>query len=177
MSKVVPIKKKATPVAAPVKAKKTAGSKTFTTPADAKIAALIETPAPVKAEVVPKEKAAKTPKEKVASKFVSLDTFKIAGVDTRLRVSEYQDYTFSINGAKDRRLSDAALADDWRAQFPNAVAFNEFHVKGARRDYNVGTHSKMFAGRKSGDAVAVEFGPDKTPVTAAPKVKMKASAG
>lgn len=126
-----------------------------------------------KAETVVKEKAA--PKEKAPSKFVSVGTFPTPAEGTkRLRVSEFQDYTFSINGNKDRRLTDEALAAEWREQFPHAVAFNAFHVKGARRDYNAGKHSKMYAGRKSGDDVSVEYGADKTPVTAAPKVKMAA---
>lgn len=87
-------------------------------------------------------KAKAAPKERAASKFISADVFE----GRRMRVSEYQDYTFSINDSKNRRLTDEELAADWRKQFPNAVAFTAFHVTGARRDYNKGIHSKAFPG-------------------------------
>jgi hypothetical protein len=102
------------------------------------------TAAPVNAvPAAPAEPKAKaTPKERTASKFVSADV-----VDgRRMRVSEYQDYTFSVNDAKGRQLTDEELAADWRKQFPQAVAFTAFHVSGARRDYNKGIHSKAFPG-------------------------------
>lgn len=101
---------------------------------------------PVKAtanvkETAPAEPKAKAePKTRQASKFISVD--EVNG--RRMRVSEYQDYTFSVNDT--RRLTDEELAADWRRQFPNAVAFTAFHVSGARRDYNKGIHSKAFPG-------------------------------
>jgi hypothetical protein len=136
-------------------------------------------PAPVddktpKAEAPPKEPKAK--KEKPPSKFLSEGLFTPPGANApqRLRVSEYQDFTFAINGDKSRRLTDEELAVDWRKQFPHAVAFNAFHVKGARRDYNVGKHSKMFGGYKTGPEASVEYGPDHAPVSETAKEKTKA---
>jgi hypothetical protein len=113
-----------------------------------------------KAEKAPK--APKTPKEKAPSKFVSRDAhaFTLPNGDKfndRLRVSEFQDLTFYQNGTK--KLTDAQLVELWQEQFPTACggAFNVFHVKGARRDYNAGKHSKMFDGVKTGDRVSVEY--------------------
>jgi hypothetical protein len=75
------------------------------------------------------------------SKFSSRDVIPALG--RRMRVAEYQDYTFSINGRDDRRLTDEELCADWHAQFPQAVSFTTHHVRGARRDYNAGVHSKF----------------------------------
>jgi hypothetical protein len=146
------------------------------TPPEAPVAEtpVAETPAPevkAKAPKAAKEpKAPKEPKGRGPSKFVSVDVvgFTLPNGDKwndRLRVSEYQDYTFHVNAEKARRLTDEALAADWRKQFPSAVEFNVFHVRGARRDYNAGKHSKMFAGVKTGEATSVEYGADKAPVT------------
>lgn len=133
-----------------------------------------ETPAEPKAAKAPK--APKAPKERTASKFTSKDVFTVNLADGtvhsgRLRVSEFQDFTFQQNGLAKatNRKTDEELTKVWQEQFPEAVTFNVFHVKGARRDYNAGKHSKMFATVKRGDDVSVEYGPDKTPVTGATK--------
>lgn len=75
------------------------------------------------------------------AKVVKISKYK--GATTGLRVMEYQDTTFAANTKA--MLTDAELAELWRKEFPNAVAFTETHVGGARRDYNNGTHSKMFS--------------------------------
>lgn len=71
---------------------------------------------------------------------------KFKGVKTGLRVQEFQDQCFAANTKA--MLTDDELAKLWREEFPNAVAFTAFHVKGARRDYNAGTHSKAYADKK-----------------------------
>lgn len=133
-----------------------------------------ETPAEPKAAKAPK--APKAPKERTASKFTSRDVFAVTLADGtvhngRLRVSEFQDFTFQQNATVKvaGRKTDAELVAVWQEQFPEAVTFNVFHVKGARRDYNAGKHSKMFGTVKRGDDISVEYGADKTPVTAAAK--------
>lgn len=73
-----------------------------------------------------------------APKVVKMSKYK--GATTGLRVMEYQDRTFMANVKA--MLTDTELAADWRKEFPNAVAFTETHVGGARRDYNNGTHAK-----------------------------------
>jgi hypothetical protein len=80
---------------------------------------------------------------KPPSKFTALVT--VDGTAKRFHVSEYQDYTFSINAT--RKLTDVELAADWRKVFPNAVTYTEFHVQGARRDFCGGRHSKEYRGR------------------------------
>lgn len=91
----------------------------------------------------PEVKADAAPKSKTPSKYISRDLF----LGRRMRVAEYQDYTFSINGNKDRMLTDEELCADWQKQFPSAVHFETFHVRGARRDFNAGLHSKAFTGK------------------------------
>jgi len=124
----------------------------------------------------PKAKVAKTPKtpaapkEKAASKFVSLNPVN----GTRMRVSEFQDYTFSINDRKDRRKTDEELAAEWRAQFPQAVSFTAFHVSGARRDYNKGVHSKAYPGKKDPASAAWFAAPDGKRSQTAPATSAKA---
>lgn len=86
----------------------------------------------------PKDAAPKAP-----SKFVA--TVQWDGTAKRVHVAEYQDMTFAVNPT--RKLTDVELAADWRKVFPNAVAYTEFHVQGARRDFNAGRHSKEFRGR------------------------------
>lgn len=65
---------------------------------------------------------------------------KYKGRTTGLRVMTFQDATFTANVKA--MLTDEELAAAWRAEFPAAVAFTVFHVKGARRDFNAGTHAK-----------------------------------
>lgn len=65
---------------------------------------------------------------------------KYKGMTTGLRVMAFQDATFAANVTK--MLTDEELAAAWRKEFPQAVAFTAFHVKGARRDYNAGRHAK-----------------------------------
>lgn len=123
----------------------------------------------------PKAKTDKAPKEKAASKYVSVDV--VAATGQRMRVAEYQDYTFSVNDQPKRRLTDEELAADWRKQFPNAVAFTPFHVAGARRDYNKGVHSKAYAGKHDSRAWFADAKGAKTqtePKAAEPTPKAKA---
>jgi len=87
--------------------------------------------------------AAKDAPPKAPSKFVATVTWD--GQPKRVHVAEYQDMTFAVNPTK--KLTDVELAADWRRVFPNAVAYTEFHVQGARRDFNAGRHSKEFRGR------------------------------
>jgi hypothetical protein len=91
-----------------------------------------------------KAKTPKLPKEVTPPKFISIGMFD----GHHMRVAEYQDYTFSINDRKDRRLTDTELCADWQAQFPHAVIYEPKHVVGARRDYNQGKHSKAFPNYK-----------------------------
>lgn len=65
---------------------------------------------------------------------------KYKGRTTGLRVMEFQDQTFAANTKA--MLTDEELAAAWHDEFPEAVKFTAFHVKGARRDYNAGRHAK-----------------------------------
>jgi len=85
----------------------------------------------------------KAPKAPAPAKYVSESV--IAPFGRKMRVAEYQDHTFQTNDQPDRQLTDEELAADWQGQFPRAVRFSAFHVKGARRDYNVARHSRTFA--------------------------------
>lgn len=107
----------------------------------------VAAPAPAKPEAV----TTPAPKPSRAVKYISREP--VPAFNRRMRVAEYQDYTFSVNGT--RKLTDEELAADWHAQFPAAVAFTAFHVKGARRDYNAGVHSKTF--NKRPESPAVEY--------------------
>jgi hypothetical protein len=91
-----------------------------------------------------KAKTPKPPKEVKPPRYISLGMFD----GRHMRVAEYQDYTFSINDRKDRRLTDTELCADWQAQFPHAVVYDPKHVVGARRDYNQGKHSKAYPNHK-----------------------------
>jgi hypothetical protein len=152
----------------------------------AKPTAQVETPAPVKAatkrvarvtppvEVKAEAKTApKVAKEKVSkgTRNISRDVF----LGRNMRISEYQDYTLSVNAKA--RLTDEELCAAWQVQFPNAVRFTPYHVKGVRRDYNAGLHSKAFAGRKVGDAISVAYlGKDAKAAATTPKVAKVAKA-
>jgi len=67
---------------------------------------------------------------------------KFVGRTTRMGVEQYQDYTLYINDDRDgrvgRKLSDIQLCADWQHEFPRAVDFTPFHVKGVRRDFIAG---------------------------------------
>jgi hypothetical protein len=67
---------------------------------------------------------------------------KYIGRTTRMGVEQYQDYTLYINDDRDglagRKLTDAQLCADWQHEFPEAVEFIPFHVKGVRRDFIAG---------------------------------------
>lgn len=67
---------------------------------------------------------------------------KYVGRTTRMGVEQYQDYTLYINDDRadraGRKLSDAQLCADWQHEFPDAVTFIPFHVKGVRRDFIAG---------------------------------------
>jgi hypothetical protein len=108
------------------------------------------TTAVVEAASAKPPKVSKTPK---ATRNVSKDEF----LGRRMRIAEYQDYTLSINAGPKRRLTDVELCADWQAQFPNAVVFTPHHVRGVRRDYNVGRHSKAFSGKKDGATASVPY--------------------
>lgn len=113
---------------------------------------------PAKAVVVKADKA-KTPR---ATRNISKDEF----LGRSMRISEFQDYTLSINAKA--RLTDEALCTLWQEQFPRAVTFTVHHVRGVRRDYNKGIHSKAFAGKKVGDAISVSYTPGVSAAPAAP---------
>jgi len=87
------------------------------------------------------EAGAKTVTPK-AEKVTNIKASKYKGVTTGMRVMEYQDSTFAAQSKA--MLTDEELAANWRAEFPEAVAFTPGHVAGARRDYNAGRHSKAF---------------------------------
>jgi hypothetical protein len=90
---------------------------------------LVKGKATVKAEKpAPKAKTAKAPKADTPSKFI--------GVSTGMRVQAFQDKLMKDNYRA--KLSDAALAQAMRDEFPNAVAFTEKHVAGIRSQYNHG---------------------------------------
>lgn len=95
----------------------------------------------VKAQAPAPDAPKPEPKATRIPKYTSRDVIPEFG---RMRVAEYQDYTFSINDRADRRLTDEELCADWQAQFPSAVKFVPFHVRGARRDFTRGVHSKRF---------------------------------
>jgi hypothetical protein len=67
---------------------------------------------------------------------------KHVGRTTRMGIEQYQDYTLYINGDRDvrtgRKLTDEQLCADWQWEFPDAVTFIPFHVKGVRRDFVAG---------------------------------------
>ena len=67
---------------------------------------------------------------------------RYVGRTTRMGVEQYQDYTLYINddryGRAGRKLSDSQLCADWQHEFPEAVTFIPFHVKGVRRDFVAG---------------------------------------
>ncbi|SRR6266540_1971692 len=139
--------------------KKTTTTKTTPAPKASvkvkKAATLVAPPAP-EAKTEAKTLAATPAKASGPSRNKSVGQF---GEPLRhMRIMEYQDYTFSIQAT--RRLTDDQLAADWQTQFPSAVKFSAYHVVGARRDYNAGTHSKAFDKPK----VAVQaFGADGKP--------------
>ena len=80
------------------------------------------------------------------AKATEVKASKYRGLKTGMRVQEFQDQSFADNFKA--MLTDEELAQLWRVEFPQAVAFTPHHVMGARRDYNKGTHSKAFADRK-----------------------------
>ena len=80
------------------------------------------------------------PAKKETAEPAEVKASKYKGRTTGMRVMEFQDATFAANVKT--KLTDEELVALWRAEFPEAVAFTVFHVKGARRDYNAGTHSK-----------------------------------
>lgn len=96
-------------------------------------------------------KAKAKTEEKVGSP-VEIKVSKYKGRTTGLRVMEFQDSLFEANATA--MLTDEELVAAWRAEFPNAVVFTPFHVKGARRDYNIGKHSKKYADRKPATPLA-----------------------
>jgi len=117
-------------------------------------------------------KAAKTAPAAKAEKVTNITASKYKGVTTGMRVMEYQDSTFAAQAK--RMLTDEELVADWKAEFPNAVAFTVAHVGGARRDYNNGRHSKAYLRpERPVDAVAVVAGKRvwASTVEAAPKTK------
>jgi hypothetical protein len=116
--------------------------------------------------------AAKDAPPKAPSKFVATVTWE--GAAKRVHVAEYQDMTFAVNPT--RKLTDVELAADWRRVFPNAVTYTEFHVQGARRDFNAGRHSKEFRGRTFSVLEFILVDGKRTPVTEAPKPEPKATA-
>ena len=67
---------------------------------------------------------------------------KHVGRTTRMGIEQYQDYTLYINDDRDvrtgRKLTDEQLCADWQWEFPDAVTFIPFHVKGVRRDFVAG---------------------------------------
>ena len=79
---------------------------------------------------------------------------KFVGRTTRMGVEQYQDYTLYLNDDRDgiagRHLTDTELCADWQQEFPGAVSFTPFHVRGVRRDFQKGT-----AQRESGSAHGV----------------------
>ena len=81
-------------------------------------------------EIIPRDSAGR-PK---AAKYV--------GRTTRMGVEQYQYYTLYINedrdGTEGRKLTDGQLCADWQREFPEAIAFTPFHVKGVRRDFVAG---------------------------------------
>ena len=95
-----------------------------------------------------------------ASEIVPRDTAgrpkaaKYVGCTTRMGVEQYQDYTLYINDDRDRlegrKLTDAQLCADWQHEFPEAVAFTPFHVKGVRRDFIAGKTREGSGGSSHG---------------------------
>lgn len=79
---------------------------------------------------------------------------KYTGRTTRMGVEQYQDYTLFINDDRGdlagRKLTDAQLCADWQHEFPDAVAFTLFHVKGVRRDFIAGTSRADSGGSSHG---------------------------
>lgn len=79
---------------------------------------------------------------------------KHVGRTTRMGVEQYQDYTLFINDDRDgrvgRKLTDAQLCADWQWEFPEAVTFIPFHVKGVRRDFIAGKTREGSGGSSHG---------------------------
>lgn len=78
---------------------------------------------------------------------------KHVGRTTRMGIEQYQDYTLYINDDRDvrtgRKLTDEQLCADWQWEFPDAVTFIPFHVKGVRRDFVAGKCAKAKADRRT----------------------------
>lgn len=133
--------------------------------------------APQAATATPEAKAPKAPKAPAPVKYVSADVIPQFG--RKMRVAEFQDYTFSVNDADGRQRTDEELCAEWQAQFPRAVTFTPFHVKGARRDYNAAKHSRTFAANGRPVRPSVEYvihGGARVRVTDLPKPEPKAPA-
>jgi hypothetical protein len=79
---------------------------------------------------------------------------KHVGRTTGMGIEQYQDYTLYINDDRDvltgRKLTDEQLCADWQWEFPDAVMFIPFHVKGVRRDFVAGKRREGQGGSAHG---------------------------
>ena len=77
-------------------------------------------------------------------------------------VEQYQDYTLYINvdrgELRGRHLTDEQLCADWQHEFPDAVPFTLYHVKGVRREYQKGTVDGSKHGVRDADGEVIGGG-------------------
>jgi hypothetical protein len=94
--------------------------------------------APVKGKTKAAPAAAAAPAKKTREPKESKPR-RFAGVTSGLGVLQYQNKTLFDNVK--RKLTDTALAADWRREFPNAIAeYTEETVSGVRNLVNRGKH-------------------------------------
>lgn len=83
-------------------------------------------------------KAAPAKAKAVAAAEPEAKESRYIGATTGLRVAAYQNQ--SLVGNEKRKLTDEALAEEWREEFPKAKAFDEATVRTVRNLYNLGKH-------------------------------------
>jgi hypothetical protein len=95
-----------------------------------------------KAEVKQPETKATTKTEAKAKTDKPVKASINKGKTTGMRIMEYQDSTLAKNGKT--KLSDEAMAKNWREEFPNArCQFTAEIVAGVRRLFNAGKHGSQ----------------------------------
>lgn len=90
----------------------------------------------------PKSKVVTMPKKaKPAEASESKKTSRFKGVNSGLRVRDFQDKTLKENAKA--KLTDAQLAELWNKEFPHAKQVSEKMVGIVRKLYNAGKHGKL----------------------------------
>ena len=93
------------------------------------------------------------------------------GINSGMKIMDYQDHTLSINHKSNKQLSETALAEDWATEFPRADCMQRRDVKivgSVRRLYNQGRHTSSQGGVKP-DRQSVPYSDEGKPITKAVK--------